>query len=156
MLKEEGAKYVLNNTDHDFTYQLHLLSHELKATLALDPISGGYTQQVLEAIPYGGTVMVYGNLSGDEQGTTLRPLVLDNKKIHGFYLGNWMKDNGIFKTIRNLIRVRQLLKNDFKITIQNRFPLDRAQEAVDTYLNNMTGGKVLLVPGKDNVQDIKD
>jgi len=146
MLNAAGAKYVLNNTDPDFTNQLHLLSHELKATLALDPISGSYTQQLLEAIPYGGTVVVYGNLSANEIGPSLRPLLLDNKKLHGFYLGNWMKDNGMLKTIRNLIRVRQLLKNDFKITVQNRFHLDKAQLAIDTYLNNMTGGKVLLVP----------
>jgi NADPH:quinone reductase len=156
MLNTDGAKYVLNNTDPDFTNQLLLLSHELKATLALDPISGSYTQQLLEALPYGGIVIVYGNLSGGEQSPSMRPLVLDNKKIHGFYLGNWMKDNGMLKTIRNLIRVRQLLKNDFKITVQNRFPLDKAQQAVDTYLNNMTVGKVLLVPGKDKVQDFKD
>jgi NADPH2:quinone reductase len=155
MLKTSGAKYILNNTESDFPWQLQSLSNELKATLALDPISGSYTQQLLEAIPYGGTVMLYGNLSGEEQGTSLRPLVLDNKKIHGFYLGNWMKDKGILKTIRNLIRVRQLLKNDFKIKIQNRFPLDKAQQAVDTYLNNMTGGKVLLIPGSGYVTDFK-
>jgi len=78
-------------------------------------------------------------------------LVTDNKKIHGFYLVNWMKDNGFIKTLRNLNRVRQLLKNEIKITVQNRFPLDKAQLAVDTYLNNMTGGKVLLVPDSGNV-----
>jgi NADPH:quinone reductase-like Zn-dependent oxidoreductase len=146
MLNTVGAKYVLNNTDPDFTTQLRLLSHKLKATLALDPISGSYTQQLLEALPYGGIVIVYGNLSGGEQSPSMRPLVLDNKKIHGFYLGNWMKDNGMLKTIRNLIRVRQLLKNDFKITVQNRFQLDKTQLAIDSYRNNMTGGKVLLIP----------
>jgi NADPH:quinone reductase len=150
-LNSDGAKYVLNNSDPDFTDQLHLLSHELKATLALDPISGSYTQHLLEALPYGGKVVVYGNLSAEEQGTSMRPLVLDNKKIHGFYLVNWIKDSGMLKTIRNIIKVRQLLKNDFKITVQNRFPLDRAQIAVDTYLNKMTGGKVLLIPGNNQV-----
>ena len=58
-----------------------------------------------------------------------------------------MKENGLLKIVRNINRVRQLLKNDIKVTIQDRFPLDKAQFAVDTYLNNMTGGKVLLVPG---------
>lgn len=146
MLGADGAKYVLNSSDPEFTDQLHLLSHDLKATLALDPISGSYTQQLLEALPYGGMVIVYGNLSGGEQSPSMRPLVLDNKKIHGFYLGNWMKDNGMLKTIRNLIRVRSLLKNDFKIMVQSRFALDKAQIAVDKYLNNMTGGKALLIP----------
>lgn len=146
MLRIEGAKYVLNNTDAEFIDQLSSLSNEIKATLALDPIGGSYTQVLLEALPYGGTVILYGNLSGSDQGTYLRPLVMDNKKIYGFYLANWMKDNGFIKTIRNLNRVRELLKNEIKITIQNRFPLDKAQLAIDTYLNNMTGGKVLLIP----------
>jgi NADPH:quinone reductase-like Zn-dependent oxidoreductase len=146
ILRAEGAKYVLINSDTDFTEQLSSLTHELKATLGLDPISGSYTQLLLEALPYGGTVIVYGNLSDNNQGTTLRTLVLDNKKLHGFYLGNWMKDKGLIKTIRNIIRVRQLLKYDIKITVQNRFPLDKAQLAIDTYLNNMTSGKVLLIP----------
>jgi hypothetical protein len=53
----------------------------------------------------------------------------------------------MLKTIHNLTRVRQLLRNDFRITIQKRFPLDQAQLAIDTYLGNMTAGKVLLVPG---------
>ncbi len=150
MLRAEGAKYVLNNTDPGFIDELTSLSHELNATLALDPIGGSFTQVLLEALPYGGTVILYGNLSGSEQGTSLRPLVTDNKKIHGFYLVNWMKDNGFIKTLRNLNRVRQLLKNEIKITVQNRFPLDKAQLAVDTYLNNMTGGKVLLVPDSGN------
>lgn len=146
MLLGNGDKYVLNNSDTDFSDKLHQLSHELNATLALDPISGSYTQQLLEAIPYGGTVVLYGNLSGAEEGTTLRPLLLENKKLHGFYLANWMKENGLLKIVRNINKVRQLLKNDLKVTIQDRFPLDKAQLAVDTYLNNMTGGKVLLVP----------
>jgi len=146
MLQNEGAEYILDSTNEGFTEKLHSLSHELNATLALDPVNGSYTQQLLDALPYGGTVMVYGNLSGSNEGTTLRPLVLENKKIHGFYLGNWMKDNGMLKTIRNLIRVRQLLKNDFKITVHKRFSLEETQLAVDIYLGNMTAGKVLLMP----------
>ena len=151
MLMADGAQYVLKLSDKDFTGQLHLLTHELKATLALDPISGSHTQQILEALPYGGTVIVYGNLSASDQGPSLRPLLLENKKLHGFYLGNWMKDNGLIKTIRNLRRVKQLLKSDIKITVQNRFALDKTQFAIDTYLSNMTGGKILLIPSSERV-----
>jgi NADPH:quinone reductase-like Zn-dependent oxidoreductase len=148
-LIKNGAEYVLNNSDSDFTDKLRILSKELHATLALDPISGSYTQLLLDALPYGATVIIYGNLSATGEGTTLRPLLLENKKLHGFYLANWMKDNGMLKTIRNLNRVRQLLRNDLRITVQNRFPLENAQLALDTYLGSMTAGKVLLVPGSN-------
>jgi NADPH:quinone reductase len=148
MLVQSGNEYVLNSSEPGFEDKLRLLTHELNATLALDPIAGSYTQIVLNALPYGGTVLVYGNLAGTEEGPLLRPLIADNKMIHGFYLVNWMKDNGMAKTLRNLIRVRQLLKSDFKITIQKRFHFDETQLAIDTYLGNMTAGKVLLVPGQ--------
>jgi len=150
LLKEGGAEYILNSRDHEFPDQLKLLSHELSATLALDPVSGSFTQLLLDAIPYGGTVVLYGNLSAEEQGINLRPLLTDNKKVHGFYLGNWMKENGILKTVQNLIRVRKLLENEVKIKVHERFPLEKVQTAIDTYLNNMTAGKVLLVPGNSN------
>jgi NADPH:quinone reductase len=146
-LRQDGARYVLKNTDADYTDQLRLLTHKLNATLALDPISGSHTRQLLEALPYGGTVIVYGQLSGIDQGTSLRPLVLENKKLHGFYLANWMKETSMIKTVLNLYRVRQLLKNDLTITVQNRFPLEKTQSAIDTYLGNMTAGKVLVIPG---------
>jgi NADPH:quinone reductase len=147
LLQRQGARYVLKNTDPGFADQLRLMTHDLNATLALDPIAGNYTQQLLDSLPYGSTVILYGNLAATEHGTTLRPLLLENKKLHGFYLANWMKDNGLFKTITNLNKVKRLLKNDLTVIVQGRFVLDQAQIAVDTYLNNMTAGKVLLVPG---------
>jgi NADPH:quinone reductase-like Zn-dependent oxidoreductase len=148
MLLSAGASYVLNNSDIDFNESLQKLSHELNATIAFDPIAGSFTQQLLNALPYGSTIVLYGNLSGTEQGTFLRPLLDENKKLHGFYLVNWMKDNGLIKTLRNLNKVKLLLKNDFKVPVQKRFPLHQTQMAIDTYLSNMTGGKVLLIPNK--------
>jgi NADPH:quinone reductase-like Zn-dependent oxidoreductase len=147
MLVSDGAMYVLNNSDQEFTHRLQSLSEELKATIAFDPIAGGFTQQLLDNLPYGSMVVLYGNLSGAEQGTNLRPLLTENKKLHGFYLVNWMKDNSLLKTLKNLNRVKLLLKNELKVPVQKRFPLDQTHAAIDTYLNNMTGGKVLIVPG---------
>jgi NADPH:quinone reductase-like Zn-dependent oxidoreductase len=146
MLQAKGAKYVLNCSDADFSEKLKSLAHELGASLALDPIAGSYTQILLEALPYGALLIIYGNLSDNILGPSLRPLVLENKKIHGFYLRNWMKENTLLKAVLNLIKVRKLLKNDFNITVQSRFSLEQTQLAIDTYLSNMTGGKVLLVP----------
>jgi NADPH:quinone reductase-like Zn-dependent oxidoreductase len=146
MLVSDGAMYVLNNSVKDFTEKLHSLAGELSATIAFDPIAGGYTQMLLDNLPYGSTVVLYGNLSATDEGTTLRPLLLENKKLHGFYLVNWMKENGILKTLTNLNRVKVLLKNEFKVPVQKRFPLHQTQLAIDSYLGNMTGGKVLLIP----------
>jgi NADPH:quinone reductase len=146
MLKAEGAAYVLVSSDEDFPDRLRALSRELSATLALDPVSGAFTQQLLVGLPYGSTIILYGNLSGGQEGILLRPVLLENKKIHGFYLVNWMKDTSFLKTVKNLYRVKGLIEKDINVTIQGRFKLEETQLAIDTYLNNMSAGKVLLIP----------
>jgi len=39
-----------------------------------------------------------------------------------------------------------LFKRELKIIVQGKFPLVKVQEAIDTYLNNMSRGKILLIP----------
>lgn len=141
-----GSRNVLNGSKGYFYYQLRVLSHDLNVTLALDAVGGKLTQLILEAIPYGGSVIMYGNLSGEQSDIDFRALVMENKHIAGFYLENWIKDYGLTKTIRNTFAVKRLLKNEMKISVQNRFPLENAQQAIDAYLNNMSDGKILLVP----------
>ena len=77
-----------------------------------------------------------------------RTLIANNIKISGFYLGTRAKENGMFRNMMNLRQVSALMSSDLKISIQGRFPLSDVQEAVDTYLGNMSAGKVLLVPGQ--------
>ena len=148
-MKARGAKYVLNSESDGFASDLRALAAKLEATLALDAVGGSLTRQLLAALPYGGSVIVYGNLSGENPETDHRSLVSDNKKISGFYLVNWMKEQGILTMLSSILQARQLLKNEVTIPVQARFPLDQAQQAVDSYLANMSAGKVLLIPGTD-------
>jgi hypothetical protein len=46
----------------------------------------------------------------------------------------------------NLIKVGKLMSEDLTVQIQARYPLEKTQQAVDTYLANMSAGKVLLIP----------
>ena len=147
LLVNRGAEYVLDSSDIDFTDDLYSLSHELQASLVLDAIGGGLTRQIMLAVPYGSSVLIYGNLSGEQPEIDYKSIILDNKKVSGFYLGNWLKERGMLTTVRSILQVRQLLQSEIAVPVQERFPLDKAQQAVDTYLGNMTAGKVLLIPG---------
>ncbi len=146
-----GAKYVLDSSNENFREDFHSLCLQLNSTLVFDAIAGRQTQQFLDVIPNGGSVIIYGNLSDEKQELNLTPLVMGNKKLSGFFLANWINENGLIKTIRSLIRVQQLFKRELKIEIQGRFPLEKVQQAVDTYLNNMSAGKVLLITGSKEV-----
>lgn len=146
-LKQRGSKHVLNTSDPSFIENLGNLSNELHATLMFDSVCGKELPLMVEVLPPNSSVYIYGNLSGAEQiNVNPRSLIDNNITVSGFFLGRRAGENGMLKNMKNLLKVGSLMSDDLTIKIQGRFPLTRAQEAVDTYLKNMSGGKVLLVP----------
>ena len=146
LLKNSGSQYILDSSSFSFIEDLGKLSHDLKATILFDSVCSRQLDNIIDALPSGSSVIIYGNLSGEEHIMINPRCLIDNDiKISGFYLGRRAKKNGLLKNMMNLREVGRLMSSDMKIKIRGRFPLDRAQEAVDTYLGNMSAGKVLLV-----------
>lgn len=146
MLKASGSEHVLNSSDTSFIDDLRRLSHELNATLLFDSTCSPLLGKMIGALPSGSSVVIYGNLSGEENILINPRSLIDNDiKISGFFLGTTSKKNGMLKNIMNLREVSRLMSIEMKIKIQGRFPLEKAQEAVDSYLADMSAGKVLLV-----------
>lgn len=146
MLRQAGSRYVLNSTDPSFLIDLGDVSHDLGATLLFDSVCNRQLEEMCDALPSGSTIIIYGNLSGEKQ-IMFKPgaLIANDIKISGFYLGAHARKNGMFRNMMNLRKVSALMSSDLMISIQARFPLSQAQEAVDTYLGHMSAGKVLLV-----------
>ena len=145
-LRQIGSQHVLDSSEPSFIKQLGTISRELGATLLFDPVCSRQLEEMSAVIPYGSSIIIYGNLTGEEQ-IMFKPgtLIANNIKISGFFLGNHARENGMIKNIINLRQVRALMSSSLKISIQGRYPLADVQEAVDTYLSNMSKGKVLLV-----------
>lgn len=146
MLLNTGSRYVLDSSSPLFIEDLAELSGKLKATILFDSVCSRQLEKMIEVLPSGSSVIIYGNLSGEEQ-IMINPVSLigNNIKISGFYLGSRAKENGLLKNVMNLREVSRLMSSGMKIKIRGRFPLEKAQEAVDTYLRNMSAGKVLLI-----------
>ena len=145
-LKSRGAAYILNSSSENFTETLCALAAKMNATLVLDAVGGNFTRKLLLAIPFAGSLIIYGNLSGEQPEIDHRSLVTDNKKIAGFYLVNWLREQNMLTTISCILKARKMIRDNISIPVQAKFPIDKVQQAVDTYLGNMTSGKVLLVP----------
>ena len=146
MLRQSGSQYILDSSDPAFIKDLGSISHELSATLLLDSVCSSQLELMCDVLPYSSVVIIYGNLSGEEQ-ILIKPhtLIANNISVSGFYLGARAKKNGLFRNMMNLREVSSLMSSNMKISIQERFPLSGVQEAVNTYLKNMSAGKVLLV-----------
>lgn len=151
-LRSLGAEYILDSSQADFLAQLQALASRLKATLFLDAIAGCMTQQLAQAAPFGSTILLYSNLS--TQNSVIDPYTAFTKEIHvqGFLLSNWLRKKSILQKLQLSRRVQSLLATDLQSPVYKRFPLAEAQLALDTYLANMSAGKVLIVADPQQVQ----
>jgi len=148
LLKGMGSRYVLDSSDASFPDSLGILSKELRATLFFDSVCSRELPKMIDVLPEKSSVIIYGNLSGEELiMVNPRTLLANNINISSFYLGNKAKENGLLKNLLNLREVGRLMQTDLKIKVQGVYPLEQAQQALDNYLGNMTGGKVLLRMG---------
>jgi NADPH:quinone reductase-like Zn-dependent oxidoreductase len=145
LLRQLGAETVLDTGDGGFLPALRELAHRLHATLVLDAVGGAETQSLVDAAPFGATIVVYAGLSG--QPSVFNPLAIagDDKKIVGFYLANWMARRGVVGMLRDTWRVQRLIDSELRTAVRARFPLTAAATALRTYAENMTAGKALLV-----------
>jgi NADPH2:quinone reductase len=152
LLKSEGAGYVLDSSADDFDEQLRELCTRLRATVAFDAVAGEMTGRVLGSMPVRGTAIVYGGLS--QRGCLLDPrsLIFERKSVRGFWLSDWLRHQSVLKKFFVAGKIQKLLKDELKTEIRARLPLEKAVEGLRQYEQQMTGGKVIFVPGIDTQQ----
>ncbi|HJQ32921.1 MAG TPA: zinc-binding dehydrogenase [Pyrinomonadaceae bacterium] len=147
LLQADGAEHVLDSSTEDFDERLKELCKSLRATVAFDAVAGVLTGRLLAAMPDGGTAVVYGGLS--MQGCVLDPrsLIFERKSVRGFWLADWMRRTSTLKKFLAAQSVQKLLKDELRTEVRARLPLEQAVEGVRAYASEMTGGKVIFIPG---------
>ena len=95
----------------------------------------------------GARVIVYGALSGEGCLIDPRALIFEGKAVEGFWLSKWLRSQNIINMLRTTRRVQKLLTADLKTEIRARLALEDASRGVRMYTEQMTGGKILFVPG---------
>lgn len=146
LLRKLGAEHVVNSSEPEFEERLRLICHELGVTLAFDAVAGPMTGQLVQALPDGGTVIVYGGLS--EQECRIHPgeLIFRRKKVEGFWLSSWFSKGFGKDQLRALVGVPTMMGKEFETPIRARLPLESAGEALRIAASDMTAGKVLFTP----------
>ena len=115
--------------------------------IPFDAVAGELTGRVLRAMPAESECVVYGALSMEGCVLDPRSLIFERKRVRGFWLSDWMRSTGALKKFSASRSVQKLLKDELRTEIRERLPLERAAEGVRLYEGEMTGGKILFVPG---------
>jgi NADPH2:quinone reductase len=146
LLKEQGATIVLNSSEANFDQQLHDACHQAEAHLAFDAVAGTMTLQLLDALPPDSKVTVYSCLSYEASQVGADHLIFEDKAVDGFWLGPWIDNKNLIQILMMWRRAQKLMSTDLKSEIRAQYPFEEAKQAVQDYLSQMTGGKVLLRP----------
>ncbi len=148
LLKRQGAAIVLNSSDPDFDRRLRETCRQHGARLAFDAVAGSMTLRLLEAMPRGGRVTVYGGLSDEPAQATPGQLIFQSKAIDGFWLSTWLRKKNLLQILLIWRRAQKLLPAELGSEIRGNYPLQEVRTAVKAYQNEMTAGKLLLRPGQ--------
>lgn len=141
-----GADEILVSTDANFEARVSDSMTRLPATLILDAVGGRLAGLLLERAPAGATLLSYANLSGEQFAIDPRSsVIMQDKRIEGFFLGNWLRQRNILDTLKDIGTIRRLGATDLQSPVHARFPLAGVQDAIVLYQQAMTAGKVLLV-----------
>ena len=150
LLKSAGAREVFDSSEEDFDERLKEACKRVNATVAFDAVAGKLTGRVLAAMPAGSECVVYGGLSMEGCLLDPRSLIFERKRVRGFWLSDWMRRTGAIQKFNASRSVQKLLKDELHTEIRARLPLERAAEGVRLYEREMTGGKILFLPGVKN------
>ncbi|TGM12999.1 oxidoreductase [Leptospira selangorensis] len=142
--KEEGASYVLNQSDPDFEKQLTELCKEVNCRYGFDCIGGDMPLTLIRSMPQGSTLCMYGYFNTGPM--LFQPQKLFNGwKIQFFeteYYINSLSLPSRFLLSREVIRN---VNGIFRPKIQRQFPMDQIQDAYAYYSQNMTDGKIQIL-----------
>jgi NADPH:quinone reductase-like Zn-dependent oxidoreductase len=140
-----GADAVVCTADESIPERLRALTQGAGVPFALDAVGGATGSAVLESLGAGGRMLVYGTLSGAPLTCDPRLLIVGQKRVEGFWLGEWAQAQpplrmlGLFRQVGQLA-AEGILKSDIGAT----FPLDQVREAVRQAAMPGRQGKVLL------------
>ena len=147
MLRALDEPHVLWHENCYLKIKKGCLTKQLRATIAFDAVAGEMTGRLLDALPGGSSVVVYGALS-NEKCRELDPvgLLFGNKRVEPFYLGAWLKRKSFPATLR-IVRKSQALIADgtLRTNIARRIPLSGLREGLIDYVRHLSEGKAVLL-----------
>jgi len=81
-----GAAHVIVSDEQGVVEQINKITDGKGARLAFDPVSGKAAEQLLQCLSVGGTLMLYGNLSGEKFTAfpTLGPSIVKGLSMRGY------------------------------------------------------------------------
>jgi NADPH2:quinone reductase len=143
-LRREGVEHVIASTNEAVVQRVRALTGE-GARFALDAVGGDAGKAVVESLGPGARMLVYGTLSGEPIPLDSRALMVGQKSIAGFWLSEWINQQGVLALLKLFRRVQGLMREGVLTTeVGGTFTMDNFQQAIAQAQTPGRKGKILL------------
>lgn len=144
-LKAIGADEVLSTADDNIPARIAEITGGALVPYALDCIGGPGVVDVVQCLAPQGRLLVYGTLSGELIPLDPRLLMGGQRAIEGFWLSEWVKQQGIFRMLSLFRQITSLLRTGVLTTpVAATYSLDQLPQAIEHVEKSARGGKILL------------
>jgi NADPH:quinone reductase-like Zn-dependent oxidoreductase len=144
-LKQLGADEVLSSVDDKIPARVAEITGGAMVPYALDCVGGPGVLDVVQSLAPQGRVLVYGTLSDEPIPLDPRLLIGGQRAIEGFWLSEWVKQQGVFRMLSLFRQITSLLQAGVLTSpIAATYSLDQIKEAMEHVEKSARGGKILL------------
>jgi NADPH:quinone reductase-like Zn-dependent oxidoreductase len=136
-----GADHVIVTQEEDLVARVQAITGGKGARIVFDPVGGDYINTLAQATANGGTIFLYGMLSGKP---TPFPLAAFARTIGMFgYTFGELRGTAEWETMKKYIYAR-VANGTFKPKIARTFPFDQTVEAYKYLESNQQIGKIVI------------
>ncbi|MGI4756437.1 MAG: zinc-dependent alcohol dehydrogenase family protein [Janthinobacterium lividum] len=136
-----GADHVIVTEDEDLVARVHEITGGKGARIVFDPVGGDYINTLAQATATGGTIFLYGMLSGT---STPFPMTAFGRSIGMFgYTFNELRGTPAWDAMKDYI-YKHLADGSFKPEIAKTFTFEQTADAYRYLESNEQIGKVVI------------
>jgi NADPH:quinone reductase-like Zn-dependent oxidoreductase len=147
-LRSAGADAVICTSDESIEPRVQELTAGAGVPFAIDAVGGETGSAVLRSLANEGRMLVYGTLSSEPMRIESRILMTGSRRVEGFWLSNWMSQQGVVTLLGLFRQIGDLLKQGILTSeVGATFALEDIHAAVRAAEQPGRTGKVLLQIG---------
>lgn len=146
-LKALGLTEVVNTETENLSARVKQITGGAGVTCVLDAVGGHTATEALKCLGKGGTMLVYGVLSGQDPTFPVGLMIFRELAVRGFWLSDWMRrvnSETRQDVAQNVIRL--LSSGKIQLPVEASYSLDQTAEAVEHSERPGRWGKILIKP----------
>jgi NADPH:quinone reductase len=147
-LTQLGADVVLSSAEDDIPARVRQITAGAMVPYALDCVGGPGVIPLVQSLAPQGRLLLYGTLSNEPIPLDPRLIMGGQKAIEGFWLSEWIVQQGIFRMLGLFRQIIALMRAGVLATpVAATYTLDQLPQAIEHVEKSARGGKILLKIG---------